>query len=63
MWRKGELFDAYIQWVRRTEWLQPLTRQGAVALLSFTMLWLTSMRYVRRVAWELFLALHVLFTL
>lgn len=43
--------------------LQLLTRQGAVALLSFTMLWLTSVRYVRRMAWELFLALHVLFTL
>lgn len=34
-----------------------------MALLSLTMLWLTSVRYIRRVTWELFIALHVLFAL
>lgn len=31
--------------------------------MSYTLLWVTSLRRLRRVAWELFLAAHMLFTL
>ncbi|WWC70536.1 uncharacterized protein I206_104487 [Kwoniella pini CBS 10737] len=35
---------------------------GIVALFGFTMLWVTSFRFVRRMAYEFFLASHIIFT-
>ncbi|WRT67595.1 uncharacterized protein IL334_004567 [Kwoniella shivajii] len=35
---------------------------GIAALFGFTMLWVTSFRFVRRVAYEFFLASHIIFT-
>ncbi|WWC95890.1 hypothetical protein V866_002757 [Kwoniella sp. B9012] len=36
---------------------------GIAALFGFTMLWVTSFRFVRRMAYEFFLASHIIFTI
>jgi hypothetical protein len=43
--------------------LQWSDNEGLLALFSFTMLWSTSIRTIRRVAWEFFIAAHVLCTM
>ncbi|ORY27884.1 ferric reductase NAD binding domain-domain-containing protein [Naematelia encephala] len=48
--RIGHLFRAYILW-------------GYMALIGYTLLWITSFRLVRRVAYEFFLVAHIVFTL
>ncbi|WWC88863.1 uncharacterized protein L201_003778 [Kwoniella dendrophila CBS 6074] len=42
---------------------RPYLLCGIAALLGFTMLWLTSFRFIRRMAYEFFLASHIIFTI
>ncbi|ODN81314.1 ferric reductase transmembrane component 4 [Cryptococcus wingfieldii CBS 7118] len=42
---------------------RPYLLWGIAALTGFTMLWLTSFRFIRRMAWEFFIVSHILFSL
>ncbi|WOO77784.1 60S ribosomal protein L22 1 [Vanrija pseudolonga] len=50
VWEKGHFSRGYII-------------SGLIALFAFTMLWTTSFRLIRRVAWEFFIVTHIVFTL
>ncbi|KAL1408419.1 ferric-chelate reductase Frp1 [Vanrija albida] len=50
VWEKGHFSHAYLI-------------SGIIALFAFTMLWTTSLRIIRRVAWEFFIVTHIIFTL
>ncbi|WVQ76889.1 hypothetical protein IAR50_006563 [Cryptococcus sp. DSM 104548] len=42
---------------------RPYLLWGIAALTGFTMLWLTSFRFIRRMAWEFFILSHIIFSL
>lgn len=62
---KGHFDHAYIIWVSPSIYrcMKLTGAQGLVALFSFTMLWTTSFRLVRRVAWEFFILAHIVFSM
>jgi len=64
-WLAGHFRRWYIIWVSYADNVGDVEAdgQGLIAIFGFTGLWITSFRFVRRVAFEFFLVAHIIFTM